>query len=122
MIQMTYREFVRHVRRAYGQLPAGVRRRLDNVDVVVEEWPSEDEAALVGRYDALFGLYQGLPLTERDGIGPLLPDRIVIYRQPILRACETREDAIHEIRVTLWHEVGHYLGMDEEHLHRLGYG
>ena len=119
---MTYREFVRHVRRAYAQLPVGVRRRLENVDVVVEEWPSEDEAALVGRYDTLFGLYQGLPLTERDGIGPLLPDRIVIYRQPILRASETRSEAINEIRITLWHEVGHYLGMDEEHLHRLGYG
>ncbi len=119
---MTHREFVRHVRRAYGQLPAGVRHRLENVDIVVEEWPSEEDAELVGRYDALFGLYHGLPLTERDGIGPLLPDRIVIYRQPILRACETRADAIHEIRVTLWHEVGHYLGMDEAHLDRLGYG
>ena len=122
MTEMTYREFVRHVRRAYIQLPAGVRSRLDNVDVVVEEWPSEEEAGLVGRYDTLFGLYQGLPLTERDGIGPLLPDRIVIYRQPILRASESRSEAIEEIRVTLWHEVGHYLGMDEEHLHRLGYG
>ena len=122
MIPMTNREFVRHVRRAYSQLPAGVRGRLENVDIVVEEWPSEDEAELVGQYDTLFGLYQGLPLTERDGIGPLLPDRIVIYRQPILRACETRADAIHEIRVTLWHEVGHYLGMDEAHLDRLGYG
>ena len=122
MTPMTHREFVRHVRRAYGQLPAGVRHRLENVDIVVEEWPSEEDAELVGRYDALFGLYHGLPLTERDGIGPLLPDRIVIYRQPILRACENRADAIHEIRVTLWHEVGHYLGMDEAHLDRLGYG
>ena len=122
MIQMTYREFVRHVRRAYAQLPSNVRRRLENVDIVVEEWPGPEEEALVGRYDTLFGLYQGLPLTERDGIGPLLPDRIVIYRQPILRACETRDDAVNEIRVTLWHEVGHYLGMDEAHLDRLGYG
>ena len=122
MIQMTYREFVRHVRRAFGQLPANVRDLLENVDIVVEEWPGPDETALVGRYDTLFGLYQGLPLTERDGIGPLLPDRIVLYRQPILRACETREDAVREIRITLWHEIGHYLGMDEAHLDRLGYG
>ena len=119
---MTYREFVRQVRRAYAQLPANVRRRLENVDIVVEEWPGPDETDMVGRYDTLFGLYQGLPLTERDGIGPLLPDRIVIYRQPILRACETRADAAREIRVTLWHEIGHYLGMSEADLHRLGYG
>ena len=119
---MTYREFVRHVRRAYGQLPENVLRRLENVDIVVEEWPGPDEAELIGEHDTLFGLYQGWPLTERDGIGPPLPDRIVIYRQPILRACETRAEAAREIRVTLWHEVGHYLGMSETDLDRLGYG
>ena len=119
---MTYRDFVRQVRRAYGQLPAGVHRRLDNVDIVVEEWPGPDEADLVGEDSTLFGLFQGWPLTERDGIGGPLPDRIVIYRQPILRACETRDEAVREIRITLWHEVGHYLGMNEDDLHRLGYG
>ena len=119
---MTYREFVRQVLRAYGQLPEGLRNRLQNVDIVVEEWPGPDEAPLLGEHDTLFGLYQGWPLTERDGIGPALPDRIVIYRQPILRACQTREEAAREIRITLWHEVGHYLGMTEEDLHRLGYG
>ena len=119
---MTYREFVRHVRRAYAQLPDNVRRRLENVDIVVEEWPGPDEAALVDEHDTLFGLYTGWPLTEREGIGGPMPDRIAIYRQPILRACETRADAVREIRVTLWHEVGHYLGMSEADLHRLGYG
>lgn len=122
MIRMSYREFVRHVRGAYAQLPESVLRRLENVDIVVEEWPGPDEADLLGEHDTLFGLYSGLPLTERDGIGPPLPDRIVIYRRPILRACETRAEAAREIRVTLWHEIGHYLGMNEADLHRLGYG
>ena len=54
--------------------------------------------------------------------GRPFPDRIVIYRQPILRACESRAEAAREIRITLWHEVGHYLGMTEDDLHRLGYG
>ena len=121
-MRMTYREFVRHVRRAYAQLPENVLRRLENVDIVVEEWPGPDEAELLEEHDTLFGLYQGWPLTEREGIGGPLPDRIVIYRQPILRASETRADAAREIRVTLWHEVGHYLGMSEADLHRLGYG
>ena len=123
MAEMSYREFVRVARRAYGQLPAGVRRRLENVDVVVEEWPDSEEAGLTGGgYDSLFGLYSGWPLTERGGGLPLLPDRIVIYRQPILRACATRAEAEREIRVTLWHEVGHCLGMSEADLERLGYG
>ena len=52
----------------------------------------------------------------------MLPDRIVIYRQPILRSCSTRREAEREIETTLLHEVGHYLGMDEDDLHRLGYG
>ena len=122
MIEMTYREFVRHVRRAYSQLPAKIVRRLDNVDIVVEEWPSEHEADLAGEHGTLFGLFEGWPLAERYGIGGPLPDRIAIYRQPILRHCESREQAIQEIRITLWHEVGHFLGMNEDDLHRLGYG
>ena len=104
MIRMTHREFVRLVRRAYSQLPGDLLRRLENVDIVVEEWPGPDEAELLGQNDTLFGLYHGWPLTERDGLGPVLPDRIVIYRQPILRACETRAEATREIRITLWHE------------------
>ena len=122
MIHMTYREFVRHVRRAYALLPPEIHRRLENVDIVVEEWPGPDESEFLGEHDTLFGLYQGWPLTEREGIGGPLPDRIVVYRQPILRACETRDQAAQEIQVTLWHEVGHFLGMNEEDLHRLGYG
>ena len=122
MIQMTHREFVRQVRRAYTQLPAKVHQRLDNVDVVVEEWPGPDEAELLGEHDTLFGLYQGWPLTERDGIGGPLPDRIVIYRQPILRACDTRAEAVRELHITLRHEIGHFLGMNEADLHLLGSG
>ena len=70
----------------------------------------------------LFGLYVGVPLPERTGGEPDLPDRIVIYRQPILQSCKNLTEARKEIRITLLHEVGHYLGMDEDDLHRLGYG
>ena len=122
MIRMTYEEFVGLVLRAYKELPNSLLRHLRNVDIVVEDWPGPDEADLVGEHNALFGLYHGWPLTERDSIGPALPDRIVIYRGPILQACESREEAVREIRITLWHEIGHYLGMSEEDLHRLGYG
>ena len=120
MINMTNREFVRLVRQAYREMPAHVIKALDNIDVVVEEWPEPED--VTNGEGTLFGLYQGVPLTEREGGDPLLPDRIAIYRQPILRSCSTKTEAEHEIKVTLWHEIGHYLGMDEDDLDRLGYG
>ena len=122
MINMTNREFVRLVRQAYREMPDHVIQALDNVDVVVEEWPGPDEEDLLGGEGTLLGLYSGVPLTDREGGDPMLPDRIAIYRQPILRSCSSRTEAEHEIKVTLWHEIGHYLGMREDDLHRLGYG
>ncbi len=122
MIELTRREFVRLARRAYRQLPPEVTQRLDNVDVTVEEWPGPEDQGLAEEGHALLGLYHGVPLTEREGIGPALPDRITLYRQPIMQSCATRAEAVREIRITLWHEVGHYLGLDEADLHRLGYG
>ena len=122
MINITNREFVRLVRQAYREMPEELLRSLHNVDVVVEEWPGPDEQDLVNGEGSLFGLYSGVPMTEREGGEPLLPDRIVIYRQPILRSCSSRTQAEREIKVTLRHEIGHYLGMSEDDLHRLGYG
>ena len=122
MMRITRREFNRLVRAAYRQLPPAMTDAIENVAVVVEDWPSPEDLELVDGAGTLFGLYTGVPLPEREGLGPALPDRIVIYRQPILRACSTRAQAQREIRITLWHEIGHYLGMSEEDLHRAGYG
>jgi predicted Zn-dependent protease with MMP-like domain len=122
LIQLSRAEFNRLARRAYQQLPPRVRRALDNVDVSVEEWPSPEDMENAPDAETLLGLYVGVPLPERAGGTPLLPDRILLFRQPILRSCDTRAEVVREIRVTLWHEVGHYLGLDELDLHRLGYG
>ncbi len=108
--------------RAYRQLPPNVRQSLKNVDVVVEEWPAPEDLEFAEGAATLLGLYMGVPLPERQGEPPILPDRIVLFRQPIMRSCSTRTEVVREIRVTLWHEVGHYLGLDEADLHRLGYG
>ena len=135
MIRISRKEFVRLVRLAYQDVPPKVKRAMANVDISVEEWPDPAVVApgnLAGNFEegdrevedgdvSLFGLYVGVPLVERQGV-PELPDRIVIYRQPILRSCKNLSDARKEIRITLLHEVGHYLGLDEEGLHRLGYG
>ena len=122
MIHLSRREFIRLVRQAYRQVPPTMREAMHNVDIVVEEWPSPEDLDLTDARATLFGLYTGVPLPEREGGEPLLPDRIVLYRRPILESCSTRAEAVREIRVTLLHEVGHYLGMNEEDLDRLGYG
>ena len=142
-VRMSRRRFEALVRRAYAGLPAAVVARLDNLDIIVQDAPGpESEGAMDdaahsagqghgaahsagagdGNGGGLLGLYVGVPLTERYGDGPAMPDCIYIYRRPILAMCGTTAEAAAEIRTTLWHEVGHYLGMDEQDLERLGYG
>jgi predicted Zn-dependent protease with MMP-like domain len=106
------RQFERLVLEAIGELPSSFRDRLENVAIVVEEWPDRD-----GPDGDLLGLYQGTPLADR-GLGYHLvpPDRIVIYRRPILALCATRAEVIREIRDTVRHEVGHYFGLPESDL------
>ena len=122
MILISRREFLRTVRQAYRELPGRVKDAMGNVDISVEDWPDQESSDLAGEGETLFGLYTGIPLTEREGVGSPLPDRIIIYRSPILRSCTSREQVAREIRITLLHEVGHCLGMSEADLHRLGYG
>ena len=122
MINLSHREFVRLVRQAFRQLPPAVRQGLTNVDIAVDDEPDQADPDMAGEEADLLGLYQGVPLPERHGGEPSLPDCITIYRRPILRSCASRAEVVREIRVTLWHEVGHYLGLSEEDLHQLGYG
>ena len=77
------------MRQAYRQIPADMRKAAHNLDIVVEEWPGKEDLELLEEPGTLFGLYTGVPLSEREGYGPALPDRITIYRQPILRSCSS---------------------------------
>ena len=117
---MSREEFERVVAKALDALPPELAPFLDNVAVVVEDEPSEEdlvEAGLDPETDTLFGIYQGLALPERGGsYGNVLPDRIVIYRRPLLEECEDRNELIREIRDTVVHEIGHYFGIGEEDL------
>lgn len=112
-------EFEALVEQALDGLPEEFARMLDNVAVVVEEEPSEEDLLSVDldpEEDELFGLYQGTPLSERGAVFDGLPDRVVIYRGPILRECETRREVIREVRETVLHELGHHFGLDEEEM------
>lgn len=123
---MNHREFERLVQQAYWDLPESVRGALDNLDIVVEDAPGPEAEGSFDPHDhehgdTLLGLYVGVPLVERYAAEPLMPDCIYIYRQPILSMCDTRDEVEREIRTTLLHEIGHYLGLSEPDLDRLGY-
>ena len=118
-IRINRREFQELVREALGDLPDEFAAAMKNVAVVVEEEPSAEDLESVGldpEQDDLYGLYHGVPLPERGPDAPALPDRIAIYRLPILWDCESREQVVAEVRTTVIHELGHYFGLDEDEL------
>ncbi|QOW01015.1 metallopeptidase family protein [Rhodococcus pyridinivorans] len=103
------------VSEALDEIPRELARAIDNVVVLVEPRHEEEPD--------LLGLYQGVALTERDShYAGSLPDTITIYRDAILDICESDEDVVHEVLVTVVHEIAHYFGIDEERLHQLGWG
>jgi predicted Zn-dependent protease with MMP-like domain len=120
---MDERIFEELVEQAVESLPDEIHGWLDNVAIVVAERPSPGQLASVGLgpRDLLFGLYVGLPKTKRGfTYGETVPDKIVIFRQPILRVCMTPEQVRSEVRRTILHEIGHHFGLDEAELRDAG--
>ena len=114
---MTDDEFEQAVGDALYLIPDELAKLMSNVAVLVADEPPADEPDLLG-------LYEGVPLTERDGWWDAgsLPDRITIFRQPILDICTSREDVIEEVTVTVVHEIAHHFGISDARLHELGWG
>lgn len=116
---MSPQEFEELVHRAVASLPPEFLSRLENIDIVVEDWPRAEHLAGVkrrGRED-LLGLYQGIPRTERgSGYNLVLPDKITIFRNPILRRCRSREEVAQEIARVVRHEIAHHFGLSDEAL------
>ncbi|HET8524324.1 MAG TPA: metallopeptidase family protein [Thermomicrobiales bacterium] len=114
------KQFERLVARVLDGLPADIRALLDNVSVVVQDEPAADQVS--DPDETLFGLYEGVPRTERGGdYSMTLPDKITIFRGPIERACASPEEMAAEVRITVIHELGHHLGLDEDRLTELGW-
>jgi predicted Zn-dependent protease with MMP-like domain len=111
--------FMRLVEAAVASIPPEFRRRLDNVEFVVEEIPRGDEVPGEG---IPLGLYQGVPLTERgSGYYGTLPDRIVIFRRPIEARARSDAALASLVREVVLHEVAHYFGIDDDRLDELGW-
>ena len=116
--------FTEAVGKALKALPAEFRERMKDVAVVVRDRPSKKELreSEVADGDTLLGLFQGTSTTEKSvWDAPEDVDRIILFREPLEEMCATRAELEKEIRKTVIHEVGHFLGMEEEELERLGY-
>lgn len=121
--KLTPAAFENVVMEAVASIPDALRAQLANVDVLVEQWPSaaDLQAAEVPEGYTLFGLYTGVPLTERtSGYNMVLPDRITIYRGPLLAAFNDVDELKEEIRATVIHEFAHFFGLSDADLVRLG--
>lgn len=115
MVGMSREEFEDAVADALDGIPPELARLMDNVVILVEDDAPADDPDLLG-------LYEGTPLTERgDGWAGALPDRITVFRNPTLDMCDTREEVVEEVRVTVVHEIAHHFGIDDDRLHELGW-
>jgi predicted Zn-dependent protease with MMP-like domain len=116
-IEMSAERFDELVDQALDGIPDELASLVRNVVVLVEDAPPADEPA------DLLGLYDGVALTERTGIPDELelPDRIFIYRGPLLAFCKDEAELVEEVRITVVHEVAHHFGIDDDRLHDLGY-
>jgi len=118
-------EFDNIVQQAIERIPIAMRQHLENILITVQKRPGAEllEELGLSSEDMLFGIYWGVPLTERSVIDPpLYPDTIFLFQEPLEDACATLDELIEEIEITVAHEIAHFLGMTDEELDALGYG
>ena len=108
--------------KAVDNLPPEFRRKLENVDIVVEDWPTGRQLrqAKLKRPEALLGLYQGVPQTRRGrGYGLVLPDKITIFQKPVEAQCRSGDEIEAKIEEVVRHEIAHHFGLDEKTLRKI---
>jgi predicted Zn-dependent protease with MMP-like domain len=114
-VDLSPERFAELVEEAFAAIPMELTNLLDNVALFIEDDPPADDPDLLGYYD-------GIALTERDTTyGGVLPDRIVVIRSSTLAICDTEEDVVDEVGITVAHEIAHHFGIDDDRLHELGY-
>jgi predicted Zn-dependent protease with MMP-like domain len=119
------REFRKLAVQALQEIPEEFLEELENVEVWVEEEPDPEVLEELGLdpRETLFGIYQGLPRGEQSFFqAAVLPNRITLFRRPILEVCRTRSEIQEQVRKTVVHEIAHHFGFSEERLRDLGYG
>jgi predicted Zn-dependent protease with MMP-like domain len=115
-VRMTPQRFDELVSDALDLIPQELASAIDNVVILVEDRDPDEPG--------LLGLYHGIALTERDSwyAAGSLPDTITIYREALLEVCESEDEVIDEVAITVIHEIAHHFGIDDDRLHELGWG
>lgn len=120
MVEISDEEFQRLIDEALGQLPGEHAKNISNVAILYEDEPSPEQLArLAGPGQTLLGLYEGVPLTSRQGQTRLLPDKITLFKGPLSRGVSTPAELKEAIKHTLWHEIAHYYGLDHGRIQAL---
>lgn len=117
---MEKEKFEELVKQGIEAIPKRFLEKLDNVDIVIEDEPTEEQMKKLRiRKDIkLFGLYEGIPQTKRGFYSGVLPDKITIFKKPIEEVCFSDEQIKEQVRKTVWHEIAHHFGMSEERVRR----
>lgn len=119
---MTPKQFQAIVDETVRNLPEEFASKMENVDILVEDWPAEDEFRSIKLHpskELLFGLYQGIPKPKRgNNYSGVLPDKITIFARPILMVSKDLDDAKDKIKETVLHEIGHHFGLSDKQIYK----
>lgn len=121
MIEISDEQFEELINEALVSLPGEHVSNIQNVAILLEDDPTPDQREKLQLRDdqSLYGLYEGVPLTQRQGQQPMLPDKITLFKNPIITGASFLSDVQEQIRHTLWHEIGHYYGLDHKRIREL---
>lgn len=120
-LRMTDDDFERAAAEAQAELPRSIREYVENVPLLIEEWPSAELVLDENVSPTILGIFLGVPRTEAGAVDqPRDMDRVILFKRNLETHCQDREELVREIQTTVTHEIGHYLGLDEDDMERLG--
>ena len=121
VIKINSEQFDELVSKAFGSIPPPYKDRVANIAILVEDEPDEAQRQKLRlkNGETLFGLYEGVPLPARGGASKMLPDKITLFKTPLMSASADLSQLQERINHTVWHEVAHYFGLDHERIHEL---
>ena len=122
MVEVSDEQFQELINLAMTELPGEHVKNIENVAILYEDLPTQEQminAGITGPNQTLLGLYEGVPLTKRQGMTRTFPDKITLFKQPLQWRANSVDELKEEIKHTIWHEVAHYYGLDHKKIREL---